>query len=186
MTVEQVIPGVVGGLIGGVLTFAAVWLRGYLTEKGKNFATREDIQRITRLVEGVKGEMQALRDSQSRVRTTRHEALFAFAEPCLEILVQRLPAKLGEFPMDEGKSLFEHQQAMLALCTRIQVAYLRLEILMPHGHPLILAALAVEQSAPDLAKAVRNTGVPPVSRTGWGYRFDRATAVLSSYCTGDA
>jgi hypothetical protein len=142
-------------VIGAVLLGAGVLLRGYLSEKGKNIATQEDIAKITRAVEEVRGEIQSLRDSQSRIRTTRQEASLAFAEPCLELFLQRLPCNPGDFPMDGGKSMFEHQTAMLGACTKIQLAYFRLEVFLPNGHPLVLSALKVAGAAPDLERAIR-------------------------------
>ena len=53
MTVGNFLLEVLGGVGGGGI-FTAVVLRGYLVEKAKNLATRQDISEITRRVEEVK------------------------------------------------------------------------------------------------------------------------------------
>ncbi|WP_202619763.1 hypothetical protein, partial [Escherichia coli] len=51
-----------GALVAGGIAYLVVkyFLSSYLSEKGKNLATREDIEEITRMVEGVRTQYMAL------------------------------------------------------------------------------------------------------------------------------
>lgn len=70
------------GIFGCGAIFAAVvgfwffksYVPSYFSEKGKNLATKEDVEGITRKVEGVKAELSSLGAVEEQRRKLRHEA----------------------------------------------------------------------------------------------------------------
>ncbi|WP_157971408.1 hypothetical protein [Dyella sp. C9] len=67
----------------GVATLLLLFRKGlpaYVTEKGKNLATREDIEEITRKIEGVRGDISRANAVEEQKRALKYEA-------CLEALV---------------------------------------------------------------------------------------------------
>jgi hypothetical protein len=66
--------------------YLAKSLTGYVTEKGKNQATREDIQEITEKVEGVKASLTIIAQQQLNLIVKRNEALTQFFEDSFTVL----------------------------------------------------------------------------------------------------
>lgn len=69
-------------LLAGLVVLGVLWRKGvasYATEKGKNWATKEDIEEITRKVEGVKSDLGRANSIEGQKRKLKYEA-------CLEAL----------------------------------------------------------------------------------------------------
>ncbi|WP_460489636.1 hypothetical protein, partial [Curvibacter fontanus] len=58
-----------------VLLFYLAFLKSYFQEKGKNLATKEDIEEMTSLVESVKSELQYSLQAKLSLRAEEHDAL---------------------------------------------------------------------------------------------------------------
>lgn len=64
-------------LIGG---FFLLYWNGYISERGKNLATKKDIKKITRKIETVKSEIDVLKENQIGVQALRREAIVTYFE----------------------------------------------------------------------------------------------------------
>lgn len=71
------------GFIAGVVAFFLIKfsLLGYLTEKGKNLATKEDVGEITRIVEGIKTDNSVLLEELK----SKHQLKLAAIDRRLEV-----------------------------------------------------------------------------------------------------
>lgn len=58
-----------------LLLFYVAFLKSYFQEKGKNLATREDVEEITSLVESVKSQLQFSLQAKLSFRAEAHQAL---------------------------------------------------------------------------------------------------------------
>ena len=65
--------------IGSLLVLFRKGLPAYISEKGKNLATREDIEEITRMIESVRGDISRANAVEEQKRKLKYEA-------CLEAL----------------------------------------------------------------------------------------------------
>lgn len=133
-------------LVGGGMYF-----RSYLAEKAKNLASKEDTAAITRLVEATKldysrqlemfrSEAQYQWGSHSQYERDRREALLEFFETCTSLLADKLAVNLGDLPMDQGESLYKHQESIGQLFSRIYLDYLRLALYFPAESDLMKQA----------------------------------------------
>jgi len=133
-------------LVGGV-----IYLRQYLSEKAKNLASREDVAAITRQIEAAKidysrqieefkSDLHHQWDLHSEYGRDRKEALLRFFESCTSLLADKLNANPGDFPSDNGASLFRYQQVVGELFTRIYLDYLRLSLYFPGDSDLMAQA----------------------------------------------
>lgn len=61
-----------------LLLLYLAFLKSYFQEKGKNLATKEDIEEITSMVESVKSQVQFSLQAKLSLRTEEHEALMGY------------------------------------------------------------------------------------------------------------
>lgn len=78
------------GLIGLIV---GKFLPSYITEKGKNVATKEDVGQITMIIEATKNDLGILREEITSTRVRGDNALREFFENC-----HALESILGTFP----------------------------------------------------------------------------------------
>ena len=74
MPITESIQLVLEALILLLLLYLA-FLKSYFQEKGKNVATKEDVEEITSLVESVKSELQFSLQAKLSLRAEEHPAL---------------------------------------------------------------------------------------------------------------
>jgi len=74
MTLFQIIQLIVEGLVLVLLLYVA-FLKSYFQEKGKNLATREDVQEITELVETVKSQLEYSLHAKLSLRNLERQSL---------------------------------------------------------------------------------------------------------------
>lgn len=120
----------------------------YTGQKGKNLATKEDIAEITRRTERVRSEISSQSAFGSELRRNQQTALLAFYDVAIELLHQRFIVNFGDFPMDQGKSLFAYQQVLNKNIVELLRTYQRLVVflgnesdLSNHAHHMVKGAI---------------------------------------------
>jgi hypothetical protein len=156
-------------LIGGIIAaslFLKNFLPSYVTEKGRNLATKQDIAAITKEVESVKAfytrEIEHLRSSltvlanqRSAFDEQRRKALFQFFDDCVALTFDRLTANHGDFPADQGQAITKYQEETMVLFTAIILDYHRVLLLCEERSELTLSAQKVVMSSIDVRRAFR-------------------------------
>jgi hypothetical protein len=113
------------------------YLPAYVAEKGKNLATKEDIEEITRIIEGVRSQsaaqlelvrsaLQHTSQWQSSLAETERNAIVDFFDDCVDLIFGKVQENLGEFPLDNGKSLVNYQTSVRDLVVTLFRKYHRL------------------------------------------------------------
>ena len=131
-----VIVGVLGFLLRG-------FFGSYVGEKGKNLATKQDIEQITAQVESVKASIQTLSTLRTDYEQQRREWLLSFYDSAVEMLYEKLSASFGDMPYDDGRTLFELQQSFSALFVTLLKQYQRIVVYFEHGSALRQSAEAI-------------------------------------------
>lgn len=153
------------GLAAAAL-FAKSYFPSYLSEKGKNLATKEDIGAITRQVEGIKlenaGQLERIRSSLTVLASHRtayaehqRQSLIRFYDRCAELLSDKLSTNLGDLPIDHGESLASYQNAVDALFTAIVLDYHRVLLFCEAGSELPALAERITKSSLNIRKAFK-------------------------------
>lgn len=125
--------------------------RSYVTEKGKNLATKEDVEEITDKIESVKSkygtEMEKLKSyiqiavgNESMIQEKTNEALIQFFEDSLLLHDGKLTINIGSFPMDEGETLLEYWDSTGNLFIKIFADYYKLLMYLEETNPIIVTA----------------------------------------------
>lgn len=110
-------------LLLAAITGAGLYFRGYLPEKGKNLATKEDITGLTRLEEATKldysRQIEAFRSSlqhqwgaHTDFASDRKETLFQFFETCTLLLADKFSINLRDLPSGQGEGLYKYQESV--------------------------------------------------------------------------
>jgi len=135
-------------LIVGALGFM---LRGFFTsygsEKGKNLATKQDVEQITSQVESVRASVQTLATLRTDYQQQRRECLLSFYDSAVEMLYEKLSANFGEMPGDGGKTLFEFQQSFGGLVVALLKQYQRIVVYFEPGSSLRESSEAIVDQA---------------------------------------
>lgn len=126
--------GALGTVVAG-LGFTVIlrhYLPSYLTEKGKNLATREDIGSITHIVESIKHDNQSQLEEirtqlqfvsgvRAKLKEREFAALVQFFETVTTLKYDRLAVNLGDLLGDPGTALVTYQESVQKLITDLQV-----------------------------------------------------------------
>lgn len=132
----------------GILGF---FLRGYfgsyISEKGKNLATKEDVAQITAQIENIKASIQILAKIKTDYEQQRRQWLLSFYDSSVEMLYEKFGVSFGELPSDDGRSLFEFQQSFRILLASMVKEYQRIVLYFEHEDPLRVNAEEVLNKA---------------------------------------
>lgn len=131
-------------LVGAGLGYLA---RGYLAEKGKNAATKEDVAVITAQIEQVRAQVQETSSLKIKRLETQSEQLLAFHDVAIEILHERFAANFGDFPPDNGKSLLAYQSAFHHNIVQLLRCFQRLVLFLPEDSELLAKANGMVKAA---------------------------------------
>lgn len=161
---------VILAFLGGLLI--SQYVPAYARKKGENVATKEDIAAITEKIESVKATI----DRQTRLLSTKQELLMNFFDEVTVLYYELLGANFGDFPMDEGKSLFEYQSQFNKSVAEITKAFQRLVIFLPSDSKLL-----------DVCEKITKSVI--ASRKVLARRFDKIKVTLTeetgAYRSGD-
>jgi len=136
-------------LCGGII-FAAIQLGiGFFREKGKNYATKQDIVEITHSIENVKKDYRVQIEelkagfqmnigNKAVIREKTNEALLQFFEDSMILLHEKLTSN----PLDhfDIKETVEYQKSTLHLFTEIYLEYYRLLLYFSGNEDIINSA----------------------------------------------
>lgn len=151
------------GIISAVVVLGAgilgFLLRGYfgsyVSEKGKNLATKEDIAQITAQIENVKASIQTLAQLKTDYEQQRRQWLLSFYDSSVEMLYEKFGVNFGSLPSDDGRSLFEFQQSFRILIASMVKEYQRIVLYFEHQDPLRVHAEKVLKAAIEAESVVK-------------------------------
>lgn len=140
--------GILGFLLRG-------YFGSYVSEKGKNLATKEDIAQITTQIENVKASIQTLAQLKTDYEQQRRQWLLSFYDSSVEMLYEKFSVNFGDLPSDDGLSLFEFQQTFRVLASSMVKEYQRIVLYFEHEDPLRINAETVLNAALKAESVVR-------------------------------
>ena len=135
--------------------FVKSYLPAYFSKKGENLATKEDIEEITRKIESVKSVIEIQKDSHLDYVGDRKNTLLAFYDAVTTFQYELMAIDMGDFPFDEGKSLYAYQARFYSSVTEIIKCYQRLVIYLPPQSELLTCANNIVTSVIETRKVVK-------------------------------
>lgn len=147
-TAVVIVVGILGFLLRG-------YFGSYVSEKGKNLATKEDIAQITTQIENVKASIQTLAQLKTDYEQQRRQWLLSFYDSSVEMLYEKFSVNFGDLPSDEGRSLFEFQQSFRVLAASMVKEYQRIVLYFENEDPLRINAESVLNAALEAESVVR-------------------------------
>lgn len=139
-------------LVGLILR---AYLSAYSERKGQNLATREDIEAITKKIESVKTSIEIQKDSHLHYLSDRKSALLSFYDEASTFQYELMAVNFGDFPFDDGKSLYDYQVKFSESVTKIYKTYQRLVIYLPPNSDLLSVAEQITASVNECRKVVK-------------------------------
>lgn len=109
----------------------------YFRKKAENLATKEDIEAITEKIESVKANISLSTDQEKQYLGLKQSFLLAFYDEVTDFFYETLAANFGDFPMDEGQSMYDYQVSFYKSVANILKAYQRLVIVLPGDSKLL-------------------------------------------------
>ena len=170
--------GILGFLFRG-------YFGSYVSEKGKNLATKEDIAQITAQIENVKASIQTLAQLKTDYEQQRRQWLLSFYDSSVEMLYEKFSVNFGDFPSDDGRSLFQFQQSFRVLVASMVKEYQRIVLYFEHEDPLrvnaekvLNAALEAESVVKGRFGQIKITSLEEAAafKSGDSHRVDEAVA----------
>ena len=141
--------GILGFLLRG-------YFGSYVSEKGKNLATKEDIAQITTQIENIKSSIQTLAQLKTDHEQHRRQWLLSFYDSSVEMLYEKFSVDFGEFPSDHvGRSLFEFQHSFRVSAASMVKEYQRIVLYFEHEDPLRVNAEKVLNSALEAESIIK-------------------------------
>ncbi|EKO3833918.1 hypothetical protein NTH52_004937 [Vibrio harveyi] len=114
-----------------------LYLSAYLKKKGENLATKEDVKRITKQVEAIRVELETDSARTLEFESKCNDNLVKFYDYITEFHYEYLLVNFGDFPSDDGKSLFEYQKSFGEKAVEILKQYQRLVIYLKPNDNLL-------------------------------------------------
>ena len=129
---------------------------GYLKKKGENLATKEDISEITHQIETVKSMFDLQTENMKSFSQEQKLELLGFYDSSTEFRYEFLSVNFGNFPPDQGESLYEYQQKFHIKVTEILKGYQRLVVYLPPDTKLLSLAHGLVQLALQADKVMKS------------------------------
>ena len=148
-TVELIVAVIVGFLV-------REYMPSYLRKKGENLATKEDIEEITKKIESVKATISFEKEREKQFLDTKQSLLMNFYDGVTVFYYEMLAVNFGDFPMDNGKSLFEYQSEFYKSVAELMKSYQRLVIFLPNDSSILKYATEISQSTIEARKVLKN------------------------------
>lgn len=138
--IEGIISTAVVILVGILGFFLRGYFGSYVSEKGKNLATKEDIAQITTQIENIRASIQTLGQLKTDYEQQRRQWLLSFYDSSIEMLYEKFSVNFGDLPADDGRSLFEFQQSFRRIVASMVKEYQRIVLYFENEHPLRISA----------------------------------------------
>lgn len=131
------------------------FLIAYSEKKGQNLATKEDIEEITEKIASVNRIIEIQKDSHLHYMSDRKSALLSFYDEASTFQYELMAVNFGDFPFDDGKSLYDYQVKFSESVTKIYKTYQRLVIYLPPNSDLLSVAEQITISVNECRKVVK-------------------------------
>ncbi len=123
----------------------------YFHKKGENLATKEDIGEITKKIEQVKVQYSAqlediklsvksVYDSRKSFSNRQQYEVLKFYDLATEFFYEKLAVNFGDFPMDNGKSIFLYQESFSKNVFNLVKSYQRIVVFFENENKLRMFA----------------------------------------------
>ncbi|AVI67430.1 hypothetical protein CKQ84_16945 [Shewanella sp. WE21] len=152
----------------------------YLKKKGENLATKEDIKEITFKIEAVKAEFDLKNEFYKTYETGKRSELLCYYDKVTEFRYEYLAVNIGNFPMDDGQSLFDFQQKFHLQVVEVLKQYQRLVVYLEQNSSILLIAEKLTNLALSTDKVMRSK-FPALKRSS----IEESVAYAEAKCTGD-
>lgn len=129
-TMSMLLIGIIMGL------FIKHFLPSYINKKGENLATKEDIEDITKKIESVKMSMELHKHEKINLFNQNQQVLLNFFDEVTSLLYESLSVNPGDFPYDNGQSLYEFQVSYYKSVSEVFKCYKRIQVFLPHKSKL--------------------------------------------------
>lgn len=131
------------------------YLLAYFSKKGENLATREDIEKITTKIESVRSAIDIQKNSHLDYMEDRKGVLLSFYDEVTTFQYELMAVNFGDFPFDEGKSLYEYQVRFYKSVAEILKSYQRLVVYLDPNFELLTFANNITTSVIECRKVVK-------------------------------
>ena len=139
-----------------VLPFIGSYIGSYSKRKGENLATKEDIEEITDMIESVKAEILLDKELEKQYLGKKLELLLIFFDHVTEFNFELLTVNFGDFPNDEGQSLYDYQVSFHKSVAEISKSYQRLVVFITPGSPILYNAEQLTTAAISSRQVLKN------------------------------
>jgi hypothetical protein len=153
-----------------IFTLFKVYGKSYLSEKGKNLATKQDIEDITFKIEGVKifysKEIEALRASLLQGVNKNHlflqkstDLLLNYYDKVLVLHFGKLSKTFGDFIADEDhsmKAIIKYLEEVDVLFDELMIDYHRLSVFLNGTDEIMICATKIITSVITIKKIFKN------------------------------
>ena len=159
-------------LVVQIILLVILLLKGYFTsfvkEKGKNLATKQDIQSITNKIEEaknfyntkletVKTSLQINAYEQNKIIELSLSSLLAFYETSLVLIKDNLSRNFGDISgVNIGETLFKFQNETEDLFVKQNILYHKLLVFLGTEQELISKAVKLGETSSDMKKIFKN------------------------------
>ncbi len=138
----------------------------YFHKKGENLATKEDIEEITQKIEQVKVQYSAqLEDIKLSIKSGYDQRksfsnrqqfeVLKFYDLATEFYYEKLTVNFGDFPMDDGRSLFLYQESFFKNVLNLVKSYQRIVVYFENENKLRILAEKVLVQALEARKVLK-------------------------------
>ncbi|EPO0025435.1 hypothetical protein ACT5DM_003049 [Vibrio alginolyticus] len=131
-------------------------LRAYFKKKGSNLATKEDIGKITEKIEEVRSSFDIENEIKKTYLKERNVELLCFYDKLSEFRYEYLSVNIGNFPLDDGKALYEFQQGFHTQVVEIIKQYQRLVVFLTANSKILLIAENLTNITFEVDKVMRS------------------------------
>ncbi len=131
------------------------YLPAYFSKKGENLATKEDVEEITDKIESVKSVIEIEKSSHLDFIADRKDVLLSFYDEVTTCQYELMAVNFGDFPFDEGKSLYDYQVRFYESVADILKSYQRLVIYLQPNSELLAFANNITISVIECRKVVK-------------------------------
>ncbi|NQY26681.1 MAG: hypothetical protein HRT92_05830 [Piscirickettsiaceae bacterium] len=132
------------------------FLPNYVKKKAENLATKEDIKNITEKIESVRSKVEINTDAHKSYISERKLALLKFYDEISSFHYELMAVNFGDFPMDDGQSLYEYQSNYYKAVAEILKSYQRLVIYLPNDSILLGTANSITNNVIDSRKILKS------------------------------
>lgn len=150
-------------------------LPSYLSEKGKNLATKQDIGEITNRIEGAKTQyLLAIESKKSdltfysitkgKITERAIESIIAFFEDCIELYANKLMPSFGDLPIDDGQGVNHQIDETKALFKKTFIDYHRVGVYFNPNDTIYIKTSELLYSIIEIEK-IYNRHIGAIKRT---------------------